>query len=162
MHMVHERRGDFVNLSWKGGIHEDLARCRKESVEILEFFTNAESILGPDHLTELDDKSIDISLACALQITEGWSDRTTGPLGIVHDTSSAMAREKWMWDAIVSPKVPSTMVGIAHRKRKYPLRVKKTTFENSKGNLQLQLADALAGATAEWAKGKARKSARRR
>jgi hypothetical protein len=109
-----------VNLSWKtyrafwGGIHEDLARRRKESVEILEFFTNAESILGPDHLTDLDDKSLDISLACALQITEGWSDRTTGPLGIVHDTSSAMAREKWMWDVIVSPKVPSTMVGFAH------------------------------------------------
>ena len=76
-----------------------------------------------------------------------------------HDTSSAMAREKWMWDVIVRPKVPSTMVGFAHRKRKYPLRVKKTTFENSKGNLQLQLADALAGTTAEW--GKARKSARR-
>jgi hypothetical protein len=66
--MVHERRGDFVNLSWKryrafwGGIHEDLARCRKESVEILEFFTNAESILGPDHLTDLDDESLDITL----------------------------------------------------------------------------------------------------
>jgi len=80
---------------------------------------------------------------------------------LVHDTSSALAREKWMWDAIVSPALPSVTVGFAHRKRKYPLLVSKTVFEDSQLSRQLQLADVLAGATAEWAKGKIGKSDRK-
>jgi len=158
--MSRERTWKRYVAFWRG-IHDDLSRCRKQSLGIMDYFTTAESILGPGHLVELGDQNLDISLTCALHIAEEWTDRTTDPFEFVHDTSSAMAREKWMWDAIVSPLLPSTVVGFAHRKRKYPLHVTRTVFEDSKLSLQLQLADILAGATAEWAKGKMGKSERR-
>jgi len=158
--MVRERTRKSYQTFWKG-LHEDRARYTEQTASILGFFTSAEWVLGPSHLFELPEKSLDISLTCALQIAEEWTDRTTEDFQIVHDESSAKAREKWMWDAIVSPSAPAATVGFPHRKRRYPLHVTGTRFENSKGNRQLQFADLLAGATAEWARGKMRKSDRR-
>jgi len=144
-----------------GGLHGDLKVCREESADILEYFTSADFVLGPGHVLLLPDKSLDISVACALELVEQWSGRTSDPLDIVHDTSSAMAREKWIWDAVVSPFIPPTTVGFAHRKCEYPLRVTGTVFQNSKDSPGLQLTDVLAGAVAEWAKGKMQRSDRK-
>lgn len=158
--MIRERTWKRYVSFWRG-IHEDLSRCRKQSVEIMEHFLAAESILGPRQVVAIGDKPLDISLTCALQLAEEWTDRINKRFEFVHDTSSAMSREKWMWDAVVSPELPAAMVGFAHRKRRYPLLVTRTLFEDSKGDKRLQLADILAGATAEWAKGKMGKSERR-
>lgn len=159
--LMRERTGRRYREFW-GGIRSDLAGCRKESAEILKYFVAASFVLGPGYLPSIPEKSLDISLACALQLAEEWTDRTTDLVEIVHDASSAMAREKWIWDAVVSPSAPSATVGFAHRKRKYPLRVTRTVLQNSKSSPGLQLADMLAGSVAEWAKGKMRKSDRRK
>lgn len=145
-----------------GGIYADRSKCRKQSAQILDYFLTAESILGPRQVITVGEKPLDVSLTCALELAEAWTDRINTKFEFVHDTSSAMAREKWMWDAIVSPELPDTTVGFAHRKRKYPLLIQKTTFKDSKANGCLQLADVLAGATAEWAKGKIGKSERKK
>jgi hypothetical protein len=158
--MSRERTWKRYVAFWRG-IYDDLPQCRKQTSEIMDHFLTAESILGPRQVIVVGDKSLDISLTCALELAETWTDRINQGFEVVHDTSSAMAREKWMWDAIVSPELPPAVVGFAHRKRKYPLLVTKTVFEDSKANHQLQLTDILAGATAEWAKGKLGKSERK-
>lgn len=158
--MTRERTWKRYVGFWRG-IYDDLPQCREQTSEIMDHFLTAESILGPRQVVAAEDKPLDISLTCALQLAEEWTDRIDRRFEFVHDKSSAMAREKWMWDAIVSPELPKALVGFAHRKRKYPLLVTRTTFEDSKTNTNLQLADVLAGATAEWSKGKIGESDRK-
>lgn len=94
---------------------------------------------------------MDIAFAVALGIVEHWRSLTVESLSVVHDASSNMAKEKWLWDAIVANDVPSQLVGFDERTVKFPLGVLQTAFEDSIQFRQLQLCDVLAGAVATWA-----------
>ena len=69
----------------------------------------------------------------------------------LHDESSNMAKQRDIWDAIVSPTAPSKLVGYDSRKAQFPLDVAATDLGRSIDSAGLQLADVLAGAVAYWA-----------
>jgi hypothetical protein len=71
---------------------------------------------------------------------------------VVHDQSSVMAREKWMWDAITSPDIAPVKFATPELEGSLPVGVKSTKFSDSTKCLQLQFADILAGASAIWAR----------
>jgi len=81
-----------------------------------------------------------------------WRSNSEGPFDLIHDTSSKMAGEKWLWDQLVSPSLEAKVVGHDRRKWIFPLNVASTTFLDSKEVPQLQLSDLVAGATAMWAR----------
>lgn len=61
-----------------------------------------------------------------------------------------MAKDQWLWDQLTSPAIESTTVGYDRRFFSFPLGVASTEFRCSTDFLQLQLADVVAGSTAEW------------
>jgi hypothetical protein len=130
----------------------DYNHCKKQSRDILDYFFSSERILGPKHLTDLPERSLDICLTSALQVTTHWSAKTIESIEVIHDSSSVMAKEKWMWDAITSPHLPPVKFATAELEGSFPLRITKTSLSDSKECLQLQFADILAGASGAWAR----------
>jgi hypothetical protein len=129
---------------------------KKEIATVLDFFLVSERALGFPHLLRLPVRCLDICFAVALGIVTHWRELTNEPLSVVHDGSSNMAKEKWLWDAIVSPDVPEQLVGFDERTTKFPLGVTETVFADSTIHRQLQICDVLSGATATWAASLAR------
>jgi hypothetical protein len=129
-----------------------MRRCRKETREILEYFDVSERILGPRHLLSLPDKTLDVSVTTAVETIVHWRNTTDEDLEVVHDNSSVMAREKWIWDAVVAKDVPQAAFRHGDKVVKYPLNVTKTVLADSTQFVQLQFCDILAGATSAWAK----------
>jgi hypothetical protein len=149
--MVRDRTRQSYQLFWQP-IYQDSKRCRKETKQILDFFLAAEYRLGYEHLLALPERSLEISLTSAIQTVSHWRKGANEVITVVHDNSSTMAREKWIWDAITSPDVPAFRVGHSGGADEYPLRVGATLFADSSDHLQLQYADLLAGATVAWAR----------
>lgn len=128
------------------------SRAVDEALEGLPpIFAPVLSRLGPDCFAELPARALDLSLPLALQQCWAWRSRLNGPFNVVHDRSSAMAKAKWLWDAIVAPEAPAAVVGRGTFSITYPIGVVETRFEDSKGSTSLQLADVIAGAVARWA-----------
>ena len=73
-----------------------------------------------------------------------------GPLALIHDNSSSLAKDKWLWDLLTSPEIEERTIGLPHRSRVYPLNVARTEFADSRSHLQLQFCDLVAGAAAVW------------
>lgn len=121
--------------------------------EILGFFLAAKHRLGFQHLLAFPDHSLDLAYTSLLTLVGHWRNVHNETSIVIHDRSSALASEKWIWDALVSPQVPAREVGYDRRKIRFPLNVERTLFKDSKDHLQLQFADVLAGATAAFCKG---------
>jgi hypothetical protein len=132
-------------------VHSTRKRTKEPVAKVLDFFLMAERDLGLPHLFELPTKCLDVALTVALGIIEHWRESSTEQFSVVHDGSSNLAKEKWMWDALVSPDVPQQLVGFDERITRFPLGVAKTTFADSTVHRQLQISDVLAGASATWA-----------
>lgn len=124
-----------------------------DAQEVLSFFILSDARLGPNHLYSLPEHSLDLPAAISFVLVNHWRQQTDEALVLIHDDSSAMARERWIWDTMVSPDNPEVVVGYDRRKIIFPLNVTKTKFCDSKAHLQLQLADILAGATAAFCQG---------
>lgn len=148
--MMRERTAENYVQFW-GSLDSDRQSAKEETAKILDFFFLAEAKLGFTHLLELKIKSLDIAFPIALGIIQHWRDLKGEELSVVHDASSNMAKEKWLWDAVVSPEVPAQLVGYDERTMKFPLGVTETVFGDSKLHRQLQICDVLAGALAAWA-----------
>lgn len=71
---------------------------------------------------------------------------------LVHDRSSAMAKQKQIWDTVVDPNVEPVEVGYDRRKVSFPIRVIETYSGDSKCWSGLQLVDILAGAFTDCVK----------
>lgn len=87
-------------------------------------------------------------VTCALALMGKWKPHHAQPVTVISDASSAMVKERDIWNALVSPSLPPALVGYAGRIVSFPLMVKETRFESSYGWAGLQLADVLAGAMA--------------
>jgi hypothetical protein len=118
--------------------------------EILEYFIHAGIDLGMAHLRSLPEKVMDIAMTVAAGNVNHWRSTLTGPFDIIHDKSSPMAREKWLWDQLVSPTQKPAELGAGDRRWHLPLNVVSTTFQESHNILQLQFADLLAGSMARY------------
>lgn len=149
--MMVKRTPDAYRQFW-GKLYEDYSHTDAKTRDILVFFLGAEMKLGFNHLGSIPERALDPALTSAVFTCVHWRKRTALPLHIVHDHSSQLAKDKWLWDIITSPKVDQRVVGIPGREFIYPLNVQKTEFADSRNFLQLQFCDLLAGASAVWAR----------
>lgn len=97
--------------------------------------------------------ALDLSLTTALTLISMWrSILGDEQIDLVHDQSTNMAKQKQIWEAIVSPTAPPAIVGQDTRTMQFPLCVASTSFVDGKTSVALQIADLVAGATATLAK----------
>jgi hypothetical protein len=150
--MMRERTRRAYDSFWSQ-LRRKMRTCRDETKELLFYFDLAERILGPPNLLSLPERSLDISVTAAHSTLHHWRSTTDEESEVIHDNSSVMAKEKWIWDAIVAPDVPKKSFRFGDEIVKYPLNVSKTVLEDSANFVQLQLSDVLAGATRAWAGG---------
>lgn len=123
----------------------------KLSPELDELFTSIKYSYfkkGFPLLNTIPLKSLDIAFSEALMLMSRWANDISGNIVLIHDESSAMAKERTLWDNLVSPDVPNITLGYDRRTWSFPLRIKKTDFMNSHNSAGLQLVDILAGAMA--------------
>jgi hypothetical protein len=116
----------------------------KELDGILNFFRESHLQFGYELLETKDH--LNITVTCTLALMNFWRQEIDDDIILIHDNSSAMAKERAIWDAIVDPNLPSIKVGYDRRKMQFPIRVVRTCPEDSKNWAGLQLADILAGA----------------
>ena len=76
---------------------------------------------------------------------------TNEELVLIHDASSNMAKQKFIWDTLVDPTMPPAVIGYDRRRMAYPVAVSRTLLEDSANWAGLQLADVIAGAVARSA-----------
>jgi hypothetical protein len=116
----------------------------EEIDEFLNFFRPSHSLFGYELLKTSDH--LDIAVTCTFTLMSLWGQDVDDDIVLVHDNSSAMAKERKIWDVIVDPKLPSVEVGYDRRKIQFPIGVVETCPEDSKNWAGLQLVDILAGA----------------
>jgi Protein of unknown function (DUF3800) len=110
---------------------------------------------GYRRLQQIPLRALDPALMTAFESAAYWRKRTSDPLRLVHDASSSLARDRWLWDWITSADIEPRTIGIPGRNTIYPLNVAETEFADSRKFLQLQLCDILAGASVAWCRGAA-------
>jgi hypothetical protein len=108
--------------------------------------------LGFDLLRRTPARALDPALTTTVSTCEHWRKRTDAPLRLIHDRSSNLSKDKWLWERIASPEIEKVVLGVPGREVVYPLSVTETTFADSRSHLQLQFCDLVAGACAEWAR----------
>lgn len=116
----------------------------QELDELLVLFRESHNKFGYNLLSTLDN--LDIAFSSTLSLMSHWRQDLDDDIILIHDNSSAMAKQKKIWDAIVDPNVPPIVVGYDRRQTQFPIRVVKTCSEDSKNWDGLQLVDILAGA----------------
>ena len=103
--------------------------------------------VGLEHVFACGANALDLSLAMAHHLVADWRmELGTSGFEVVHDESSNMAKQKALWDALVSPDAPPGLVGLGARAIQYPLCVMQTAFSPSVNSAALQVADLIAGA----------------
>ncbi len=147
--MVRDRKGVNYYAFWRT-LEGDVLQCEPKASEILAYFLLAGRQLGATHFENLPERNLDICHTSALQVVGHWRGRTEEDLEVIHDESSVMAKEKWMWDALTKSDFPTVRVGPSDFPVRYPLRVIKTDFGKSSAYLPLQFSDILAGAVAAY------------
>ncbi|MEP7153326.1 MAG: DUF3800 domain-containing protein [Nitrospira sp.] len=152
--MMRERTPQSYNAFWRViNLHYNSA-SHKAVHDVLLWLIHGEKRLGYNHLCNLPKKVLDVSLTTAAATINHWRGECTGPLEIIHDESSAMAKDKWLWDQLTRSTIESATVGYDRRLWQFPLGVASTEFGRSGDYLQLQFADVVAGSTAEWCNSK--------
>jgi len=71
--------------------------------EILRYFSLSFMMLGYRHVVGVPERVLDIALPGLVELGHKWNERHDGPWEVVHDQSSNMAKQKWMWDVYSSP-----------------------------------------------------------
>ena len=131
-------------------------RAGPELREILDWFLWADAQLGGyEHLCRLPPRSTDLGTYHLIEQVCHWRAQSNEPLKIVHDTSSALARDRTMWEAILATDAPPATVGQDRRTITFPLGVTAVAQADSREYDQLQLADVVAGAFATYIRNRA-------
>jgi Protein of unknown function (DUF3800) len=115
---------------------------------VLNYYWHPLELLGFGHVGPLPNHVLDLALPGLARLGLCWRSRHEGPWEVVHDASSNMARQKWLWDALSSPRLEKAEFAGPHGASVFPMNVTSTTFSDSKAQKQLQLCDILAGAIA--------------
>lgn len=105
-------------------------------------------------ILNLPSHSLDLAVTGTFTLAALWrKDIADGEgINLIHDNSSAMAREKIIWDTLTDPEISPQVLGYDIRTLQLPIAVTKTSAEDSKNWAGLQLADLFAGGMAESAK----------
>jgi hypothetical protein len=117
----------------------------------LLWFIGAEMKLGLAHLLGLPPRMLSVTQSSLLGHVSHWAT-SSRPLSVVHDSSSALAKEKWAWDAILTADGPPIEIGYDRRKMRFPVGAEEVRFADSEVHVELQLVDIVAGAVATAAR----------
>ena len=120
--------------------------------ELLSWYRVSLYRLGSSFLFTLPEDTLDLGFTLALVNMAEWRAETSEELYLVHDRSSAMAKQAHIWETFVDPNLPPAEVGYDRRKMKFPIAIERTDFEPSENHAGLQLADVAAGAMARYAR----------
>ena len=131
-------------------LYDDYLRTDSNTRYILAYFIGGMMKLGFGALKDIPKRAIDPSFTTAIETCSHWRKIKDHQLQLVHDKSSSLIKDRWLWDLITSPGIQHKSIGIPGRQAIYPMNVVRTAFEDSRSHLQLQFCDLLAGATAEW------------
>jgi hypothetical protein len=138
-----ERYEECRTLVEKARLH---ASADPNRDELLRYFFLSFLLLGYDHVRRLPDRVLDIGLTGLVQLGHMWTGRHPGPWEVVHDQSSNVAKQKWIWDAYSAETMPPARFENPGTVAQFPMNVARTRFGDSAQEKQLQICDVLAGA----------------
>lgn len=141
--MIRERDGLHLRR-FRRALRAPLADAELD--EVLDYMRKALWHLGPEVLEIAADRPLDLGVTGALRSVAIWRQRRPGPLVLIHDASTAFAKERHIWDVLVDPSFAPP------GSPEYPIGLNGTRLESSKEWCGLQLADVLAGSAARWAR----------
>lgn len=131
-------------------LQKDYRQADQRTKEILTYFIGGVMKLGFGRIQTIPKRALDPALTTAVQTCSHWRQTTDTKLRLIHDQSSSLAKDRWLWDMITSPDMEQKTIGIPGRETVYPLNVAETAFADSRSHRQLQFCDLIAGATAAW------------
>lgn len=131
-------------------VRKEMARVDADRAEILRYIWPSFALLGMEHVRGLPDRVIDVALPGLIFLGHIWRGRHDGPWQVVHDQSTNMAKQKWLWDALSSPDLASALFENPGGSQQFPMNVVGTRFADSVQEQQLQICDVLAGATTAY------------
>ena len=105
-------------------------------------------VLVSDQILGIGSDALDVSFTTALHLMAEWRKETDEELTLVHDMSSPMVKETRLWEALTDKSLSPNTIGYGSKTVRFPIGVAKTSFEDSRSWVGLQLADVLAGAVA--------------
>jgi hypothetical protein len=132
----------FVRRQWQ--------RARGSQAELLGYLWPSFQLLGYDHVVGLPRRVLDVALPGLIYIGHTWRSRHEGDLEAVHDQSTNMAKQRWLWDALSSPVLGTATFAHRSGSQVFPMNVVSTRFADSAQDKQLQICDVLAGATSAF------------
>lgn len=118
--------------------------------EVLRYFWPSFIFLGFDHVVGVPERVLDIALTGLVQLGHTWNGRHNGPWSVVHDQSSNMTKQKWIWDAYSTATMPVARFENPGITAQFPMNVALTSFGDSVQVKQLQICDILAGACSSF------------
>jgi hypothetical protein len=103
--------------------------------------------LGFAHLVRLPSHALDLAFPGLVRIGFWWRAKSAGPWEVVHDRSSNMAKQKWLWDKLSAVDLGEAQFDGPQEPAIFPMNVLSTRFADSKAEMQIQICDLFAGAT---------------
>ncbi len=133
-------------------VHRAYGRAGSDDsrAEVMRYLWTSFPLLGHRHVLGLPKRVLDLALPGLIFIGHTWRSRHSDSLEAVHDQSTNMAKQKWLWEALSSPALaPATF---AHRggEHSFPMNVMSTRFADSVQEKQLQVCDILAGVASSF------------
>jgi Protein of unknown function (DUF3800) len=125
--------------------------------DILIPFLSSVHLLGYGHLRRLPEFAMDLAEAGLVRLCHLWRSLTPGPFILHHDRSTQLARDRHVWETVVSKDMPPAEFGAGDRHAIFPVNVQRAVFVDSVLEKQVQLCDVVAGAVATWGRGLVRK-----
>ena len=147
--MVRTRNPNFFN-QFEQFIHSEKDKVDGDRAEILRYIWPSFALLGLEHVRGLPDRALDVALPGLIFLGHVWRGRQNGPWEVVHDQSTNMAKQKWLWDALSSPELASARFENPGAPQQFPMNVAGMRFADSVQEKQLQICDVLAGATTAY------------
>jgi Protein of unknown function (DUF3800) len=115
--------------------------------DIIRYLWTSFPLLGLKHVVGLPEHVMDLALPGLVRLGHHWRAKHEGPWHVVHDRSSNMAKQQWMWDKLSAPDMAPAQFDGPHGAAIFPMNVVTTRFADSIAEKQIQLCDIIAGAT---------------
>jgi hypothetical protein len=93
--------------------------------ELLIPFLGSVYLLGYEHLRGLTEDAIDPALPGLVRLCHIWRSRTPGPFVLHHDRSTRLARDRHVWEVLLSKDMPPAEFGTGDRHAIFPVNVQR-------------------------------------
>lgn len=129
----------------------------RELDRALDIVRATRRLLVAEEVLRVGPEALDVSFTTALNLMAEWRKETDRDFHLVHDMSSIMVKETKLWEALTDKSLGPETIGYGPKMMGFPIGVTKTSFENSRSWVGLQLADVLAGSVARALKARKRR-----